>query len=74
MAFTFTLLAIVAIYGKYMCIPTFELSNPVLLLAKQLPESKGWMEPTSRNHLLSGNHLPSLKQIIKSRRELDRTR
>jgi len=40
MALTFALLAILPIYDKYVCYPTFKLSNAVLLLAKLLLESK----------------------------------
>jgi len=32
----------IPIYGKYICYPSFKLSNAVLLLTKLLLESKSW--------------------------------
>ena len=55
--------AILPIHGKYMCIPTFELSNVILLLAKLLLESGCW--DNVQESLLSGNLLPWLAAASK---------
>jgi len=73
MAYTFALLAILTINGKYICIPYLRALQSCTIVSKTAAREQR-LKTMSRNHLLSGNHLPSLKQMIKSRRELDRTR
>jgi len=55
MALTFTLLAILLIYGSRYARSTFKLSNAVLLLAKLLLESESLENPLLTPHLTPVN-------------------